>query len=136
MPGSSPEAGGGHEERHGGSPDLGGAVQHPWSHEEGASGRGAVGSVGKEHGPLRMLDQRAGDRGLVRLTCRELDVERQTESVHESVDLGGEAPSPECIGRIPCSSPETGGGHEERHEEGAHRLSFHSPCWAQLRNRL
>lgn len=108
-----------------------------------------VGGVGKEHGPLRVLDQRAGDRGLVRLTCRELDVERQTESIHESVDLGGEAsaraangvvvdppfPPAACwwLRTMVASAIDPSGSTSTR---SARKTLFHSPCRAQLRKRL
>jgi hypothetical protein len=50
---------------------------------------GIVCRVGEEHLTMRMLDQLFCNGGLVGLARRELDVDRLTESVHESVDLGG-----------------------------------------------
>ena len=50
-----------------------------------------VAPIADEGSALRMLQQRFGDRGLVLLTGRQLEVQRPPFRVDDRVDLGGES---------------------------------------------
>jgi len=53
--------------------------------------RRVVSFVADEGAALRVLDERVGDRGLVPLAGRQLEVERPPLRVDDRVDLGGES---------------------------------------------